>query len=108
MHKYSSALKTIGLVIGLGLTSFFFALEALIPGMEGVHWLGMFTFMPGLAIFAVGVVFDKNPQPDSQGNVRQTKPLGKAGRVILTALLLLYALPILYSFLLMLISSIGK
>jgi hypothetical protein len=106
MHKYSSILKIFGLSIGLGLTSIFFALEAFVPGMYGIHWLGMYTFMPGLAVYLLGVLIAKKPKLDTNGNIAQTKPLSKASRIILTALLLLFALPILFNILFVLVSAI--
>ncbi len=106
MQKYVSLLKIVGLVIGLGITSIFFALEAFVPGMYGVHWLGILTFMPGLALYLLGVLLDKKPKLDNDGNLKQTKPLSRVSKIILISLVLLFALPILYNLLFVFISAL--
>ena len=97
MDKYSKTLKIIGLILGLGVTVVLFTLEAFVPGMEGVHWFGIYTFMPGWGIFFIGVLLDKKPALEPNENAKQSKPLSLGRRIFWSVVFLLLALPIIFN-----------
>lgn len=92
MKVISKIFKIIGLTL-LAVTLGLFGLELLIPGMEGVHWFGIYTFMPGLALWAIGsLLVDKKPVTPLDVNLPKSFSLIQKllwGTVLLLIVLLL-------------------
>ncbi len=90
MKVISKIFKTTGLTL-LAVTLGLFGLELLIPSMEGVHWYGIYTFMPGLALWAVGCLLT-GEKPVTPLDVNLPKSFSLIQKLLWVTVLLLIVL----------------